>query len=278
MPDLHISSQDPGTYPEEPIFGSNELQEAIAGDYSIWLHMDGIKSTTMPWKLGDYGSRGVFSKDEIAELAKRHGFTRKQIRKLSKHIGFCLDRESVVNLVRVQRSMAEARARKRTKMAHNAAKRGEFAKAAALIADLVDHFACETRTSSALEEAQRLGAADVIEKKAYVEALRELRKTPDAAFEMSPVNASSAWDDRRKHVVWECCYFFLETGRPVTYMPTDDSPHGGRLADLIQDVVRRVTKNSLTLSPGTIRRDIDMFKNPDPTVFHGDDPRAVYLS
>ena len=80
-------------------------------DYSIWLHFDGI-NTSAPWRLGSYGDDGAISDSDLLELADRFDLSIDLLQTLSRQLGYSLDVDSEVNLVRIKRSKAIERADK----------------------------------------------------------------------------------------------------------------------------------------------------------------------
>ncbi|QFU07186.1 hypothetical protein PARPLA_00870 [Rhodobacteraceae bacterium THAF1] len=264
-------------YPPLPVFGCDAGEDQDPNDYSIWVHRDGVKSFAMRWRLSDYGEGGALDAAQVAEIAERHDLGPEAARLLSRQIGYCLDIDSAVNSIEVSRAIALRRAVERCEKALKAARRGKIEEAVEMIFDLSDHFSLEDRPADALQIAKEIGSAATVEASDFVAALERLNDTPDAAFDMSPRDRRNLFDGRRRQIVWECCYLFLDIGRDVTYATTDRGVPGGPLIDLVQDVTRMINLFDCTLSAPTIRKDIELFMNPDPTVDHGDDPRSKFL-
>lgn len=69
---------------------------------SVYVHFDGIKQT-LPFRLADYGDDGALNEDQIEDLAKSFQLETSLARDLSILLGYSLDIDSEVNLVRVKR-------------------------------------------------------------------------------------------------------------------------------------------------------------------------------
>lgn len=67
----------------------------------IYLHFDGIKRT-LPFDLADYGDSGALTEDQIAVVAERCDLDTALAKELSILLGYALDLESEVGLVRVK--------------------------------------------------------------------------------------------------------------------------------------------------------------------------------
>ncbi|WP_198133305.1 hypothetical protein [Roseobacter sp. AzwK-3b] len=68
----------------------------------IYMHFDGIKQT-LPFRLADYGDNGALSEDHIEILAQSFQLDTNLTRYLSVLLGYSLDIDSEVNLVRIRR-------------------------------------------------------------------------------------------------------------------------------------------------------------------------------
>ena len=68
----------------------------------VRMHFDGIKQT-IPLLLADYGDDGALSEDQIVDLAQSFRLDINLTRKLSVLLGYSLDIDSEVSLVRVKR-------------------------------------------------------------------------------------------------------------------------------------------------------------------------------
>ena len=253
-------------FPDEPEFGPIDND-----DVSIFIPMPDAKKTALKFRFSDNGNPVALPEHDIEELVAKHGRPVRKVRELSRCISNCLHPEAFVCPVEIKRSVALERAKKRIEKAIESTRRGKVAESLKLIAPLSHQFGSEKSRSKILAKAKGLGAAETPDAKAYLAALVRLSKTPGAAFDLSPLDRRKIWDDRRKLISWECCRAWEECGFKVTYRPGDDGSVGGPLIDFIRDVIGRLTTMGVTPSPETIRRDIDLFKNPDPTVYRGED-------
>jgi len=68
----------------------------------VYMHFDGIKET-LPLRLNDYGDDGALREDQIQNLAKDFQLDINLARDLSVLVGYSLDIDSEVSLVRVTR-------------------------------------------------------------------------------------------------------------------------------------------------------------------------------
>lgn len=237
----------------------------VSGDFSIWLSTDGI-NTSAPWRLGSYGDDGALSDSDVSELAERFKLSAALLQTLSQRLGYCLDVDSEVNLVRIKRSTAIERADKELKKAAKLAKelQAAAAKLTTLLTPLSDQFALRKEDAALLLVAK--AQADEVSNKVAdaVTAIQTVRDTPGAAAVMSPFSKVYVWDKRRQYVVETCCYAWLEAGRPVTYSSKErtekGTDRGGPLMDFLQAVVIRLTDPPRELSQETIRKDLDRLK------------------
>jgi hypothetical protein len=235
------------------------------GDYSIWLSMDGIRPS-VPWRLGSYGDDGALSDTDLSELAERFDLPSDLLRTLSQQLGYCLDVESEVNLVRVKRSKAIERAGSDLEKALKLTETMEAAakKLAALLEPLSTQFA-NSKEDAAMLPAARAKAQELCSTIAATnDAIKAIRRTSGAAAVMTPFNKVHVWDMRRKYVVETCCHAWKEAKRSMTYTSNDDAPKGkkreGPLVDFIQAIVVRLSDPPKELSVETIKKDIDRLK------------------
>ncbi|MGQ3488085.1 hypothetical protein [Roseovarius pacificus] len=87
---------------EHPPKGSEEASQTVDPVDDVYMHFDGIKQT-LPFLLGDYGDDGALSEDQIRGLAKEFQLDINLARDLSVLVGYSLDIDSEVSLVRVKR-------------------------------------------------------------------------------------------------------------------------------------------------------------------------------
>lgn len=234
-------------------------------DYSIWLHFDGI-NTSAPWRLGSYGDDGAISDSDLLELADRFDLSIDLLQTLSRQLGYSLDVDSEVNLVRIKRSKAIERADKELSRAAKLAADIQIAagKLSKLLAPLDDQFA-RSKDDSAVLLAAKAQAAELRNTvTAAIAAITTVQRTPGAAAVMAPFNKTHVWDKRRQNVIETCCYVWLEAGRAVTYSSQErtkkGTERGGPFIDFLQAVAIKLTDPPRELSQETIRKDIDRFK------------------
>lgn len=235
------------------------------GDYSIWLSMDGIVQS-VPWRLGSYGDDGALSDTDLSKLAEWFDLPTDLLQTLSHQLGFCLDVESEVKLVRVKRSKAIERAGSNLEKALKLTETMEAAaqKLAALLESLSTQFA-NSKEDAAMLPAARARAHELCSTIASTnDAIEAIRRTSGAAAVMTPFNKVHVWDKRRQYVVETCCHTWSEAKRSITYTSNDAAPKGrkreGPLVDFIQAIVVRLSDPPKELSVETIKKDIDRFK------------------
>lgn len=185
---------------------------------------------------------------------------------LSKQLGYCLDVESEVNLVAINRKTALDRAKEPLEDAARLAKRieSDIHKIAQHMNLLSDQFKRHEEDGKVLQSAKAqvqtvLQASIGLEK-----AIDHVIKTPGAAADMSPLNKNHVWDKRRQNIIETCCYMWQDAGLKISYSTVSDGSkpdrHAGLLIVFIQEITKLVTEPAQTLSTNTIKKDIDRFK------------------
>lgn len=237
------------------------------GDYSIYPHMDGIKSS-MSWKLGCYGERGALSKDMIGSLAEQFDLPTKLVRELSVFLGNCLnnDDDIAINLTEVRRSQAIERGQKHLKQLLRKAKQSSIGpqELRNALGSLSTYFAATPEDGDLLDQVlDKLETATTLTQD-VIDDIRHILVTPGAVAEMSPRDKRFLRDKRRQYIVESCCYIWKDAGRPLTYTTYSDGRPGGQrqgpLVNFIQAVVKMITEPGQILSGETIRVDIDDFR------------------
>jgi hypothetical protein len=227
--------------------------------------MDGIKLSA-PWKLAAYGDDGALSDADQAALADSFGLEANVVETLSQQLGYCLDTESEVTLVAVNRAKAIHRAQAPLEEAAGLSKRLErdIQKIANLLEGLSDQFKVQKEDAQVLPSAKAHVDAVVKASHGLLASIVRAIDTTGAAVDISPLNANHVSDKRRQHVIETCCYAWRDAGRKLTYTTVSDGSkadrHAGPLIDFIQDVTRRVTDPSKELSTNTIKKDIDRLR------------------
>lgn len=243
--------------------------EASPGDYSIYLPIDRIKISALPFRIGDYGEAGIFTEAECKKLAVHHGLELVRVVELSVLVGNALDAESYVSFVRISRSRVQER------LAATAEGKRLRAK------PLLDNIDVINQVFAALSLPYFVplseGQADTAPMAGAPEAIwgtvnRNLslskphRPIPfDVASKvLVPDDYRTEADDRRRAVVEQCCYIALDIGWALSFT-TDPSlqrcQRTGRLVNLIKDVVQLATDPSLIISGDTIVGDLDLVRH-----------------
>ncbi|HEV8036131.1 hypothetical protein [Yoonia sp.] len=227
--------------------------QAADEDFAIYPHRDHITQASMPFKLHDYGDKGAFNEDQIRELSDRHSLTIEQIRELSRLVGYALDIESQVSLVSISRTTAARRLRNRKLGKRNRDKQLDAAEANALF----DGFGCDVRVA---EEAvvSRSNSGAPTRHEMHHDGVT-IVSLDDAQRILQPDDRTKERDSRRILVVEACCYVARDAGWRVTY--TSDSTalkdqRGGRLINLIKDVIAMVSHNAHKASVHTLKDDL----------------------
>ena len=241
-------------------------------DFSIYIHRDGIRLSAK-WKIRAYGDGGALSESDMTNVAEKFDFPKERIRRLSRELGYCLDEESEVNLIEINRSRALERASLALEKAVKRAKNAEhqIERIGSILEGLDNYFAKSATDEGMLERTKALVAVAATSSAELPNALVKLLETDGAAADMSPTSKTKISDGRRRQVVRHCCYTWNAACRHVgVTVVSDASKKGqkhGQLIDFIQMVIGMVTDPSSELSGETIKVDIDHFKetlkNPD---------------
>lgn len=232
---------------------SNPLQD----DYSIYPDRDHVTQDAVPFILGDYGDDGVFSDQQISDLAERHDLTEEHLRELSQLIGYSLDIDAYANLITITRSKIQSRL--------NSGK----------LPTVHDDHSFDVKEANALFESLGLEVSvvydpfDVIRNDSSdkIEADPTVKKRviglDEALRILQPDDRRRERDGRRLLVAESCSYIALDAGWPITY--TTDSTalknqRGGRLIALIKDVIRMTSRDEYVASVHTLKTDIEMVR------------------
>lgn len=231
--------------------------EELPHDCAIYPHRDYVTADAMPFKLADYGEEGALTEEQIQTICARHRLSTAQVRELSLLVGYSLDIDTKISHVTISRATVESRLHDRRLAKRNRDRQLDVGGANALFesfglkvvvaedveptkSDSDQKNAAETRTDGILEvsldEAQRI---------------------------LQPDDRRKERDNRRLFVVESCCYVALAAGWSLTYT-TDSSveknQRGGRLINLIQDVIGMVSQNSRIASVHTLKSDIELVR------------------
>ena len=170
----------------EPPFKADAFPAAEVKE-TIYLHKDGIR-TSAAWRLADYEEQGALSEENLATLAEQFDLPQPILQTLSIVIGNCLDTESLVNWITVNRGVAIKRANKALEDAARLAKRVEqdLATMGRLLAPLSDDFASQGEQQGVLASAQQRTTAAQKAASGLHEAIDRVIRLPGSAADMSP--------------------------------------------------------------------------------------------
>lgn len=241
---------------------SNEAPD----DYSIYLPIDRIKTTDLPFRISDYREEGIFTDDEQKALAEKHGLAADLTKELSLLVGNALDCNSYVSFVRISRSRVQRRldaglAGKRLITKPMLDDVGSINQVFAALA--LPHFVHavgnppeDIRMAGPPEEIWGTGGRNLAISGPLIPV-----KLDVARKVLVPDDYRTEADERRRAVVEQCCYVAMDGGWPLSFS-TESSlvkrQRTGRLVDLITDVVRLATDPPNTISGETIVSDIEL--------------------
>jgi hypothetical protein len=230
-------------------------------DYSIYLNIDRIKTTDLPFRIADYREEGIFTDDEQKVLAERHGLAAKHIKELSLLVGNALDCNSDVSFVRISRSRVQRR------LDH--ALNGKRMRTKPLLDDIDSinrAFVSLSLPYFVPTSDDRPGGHHIAEAPEGFSGNRPTDSRIPVSLKLAravlvPDDYRTEADERRRTVVVQCCYVALDAGWPLSFS-TDPSlvksQRTGRLVNLIRDVVRLTTDPQITLNGDTIVSDIEV--------------------
>jgi hypothetical protein len=221
-------------------------------DYAVYPHRDNVKLDAIDFALGDYGGSGVFSEDKVLSLAERHKLSREQSRELSRLIGYSLDVDSQTSFITISQSKAKRRMADRNK--------GKSHRNIELNADDANALFASLGLKVAVMENADQAQDDTLREVNDTDGNMQFVTLEEARRILQPDNLRKERDNRRLLVVESCCYVALDAGWRLTY--TTDSTRlknqrGGRLINLIQDVIEMVTNGRRDISVHTIKKDIE---------------------
>lgn len=243
----------------------NKRSSVQSGDYSIFVQIDGIKSSA-PWRINSYEDDGALSESDLLELAEQHTLPSSILVPLSQNLGYCLDTESMVGPVRINRAVALERAQEPLQEAARLARRVEsdIKKISTYLEGLSDHFKQQKEDALILRSAKSHVEALLQTSVGLEIAIDGVIKTPGSAAVMTPFNKTHVADGRRRHVIETCCYAWMEAGRSLTFTSQErtygGTDRGGPLIDFLQAVVVKLTDPPTMLSGETIRKDIERLR------------------
>lgn len=241
---------------------NGEASQAISGadrssdDYAIHPHRDNVSAGTPPFKLEDYGDKGALNEEQILTLSKRHGLSVEHVRELSRLVGYSLDVDTRVSLVTISRATVERRLQDRRLGKRNRDMELNASEANALFDSFGLNVVVAEETGAPRTKLDTSEASEARDNVTYV-SLDEARRI------LQPDNRRREVDNRRLHVVESCCYVAQDAGWSLTYT-TDNTltknQRGGRLIELIKDVIAMASHGARVASVHTLKSDIELVR------------------
>lgn len=226
-------------------------------DYAIYPHRDNITADAMPFKLADYGDEGALTEDQIRTISARHRLSMGQVHELSRLVGYSLDVDTKISHVTISRATVESRLHDR-----KLAKRNRDEQLGAPEANaLFESFGLKVVVPEDAEP-----TASVSEQKKVPETRSDgiLEVSLDEAQRiLQPNDRRKERDNRRLLIAESCCYVALDAGWSLTYTTNSiatKNQRGGRLINLIQDIIGMVSQNSRIASVHTLKSDIELVR------------------
>lgn len=238
---------------DKPGSGSEELPD----DYAIYPHRDHVTADAMPFKLADYGEEGALTELQIQTIIARHGLSETQARELSRLVGYSLDLDTKISHVTISRTKVESRLHDRRLAKRNRDRQLDAAEANALF----ESFGLKLVVAEDVEPTK----SDSDQKKAAETRTDGIRAVSldEAQRILQPDDRRKERDNRRIFIVESCCYVALDAGWSLTYTTdstVEKNQRGGRLINLIQDVIGMVSQNSRIASVHTLKSDIELVR------------------
>lgn len=226
-----------------------------ADDYAIYPHRDHVTADAMPFKLADYGDEGALTEEHIQTISARHSLTMDQARELSRLVGYSLDVDTRISHVTISRATVESRLHDRKLAKRNRDEQLGAPEANALFESFGLKVVVESDAKPTTSDSEQPNASKSQREDVESVSLDEARRI------LQPNDRRKERDNRRLLVVESCCYIALDAGWSVTY--TTDSTakknqRGGRLIDLIKEVIALVSHNAQIASVHTIKSDIEL--------------------
>ncbi len=227
--------------------------ETSVEDQAIYHHEDHVTERAIPFKLEDYEDGGALNADQCSALCEQYGLTKAQLEELSRLVGYALDEDAHINFVKVSRAQVLRRFANKSLGRRNPNASLDVADANALFTSL----GLEADLSVEGIGQSRATSANGCSDNTKIISLREAQRI------LQPDNRRKAVDGRRQAVVECCCYVAQDAGWPLTYT-TDDSltkeQRGGRLIELIQDVIGMTSHSGRKYRGHTLKDDIERIK------------------
>ena len=226
-------------------------------DHAIYPHRDNASAGATPFTLDDYGDRGAFTEGQKVTLSERHGLSMEQARELSRLVGYSLDVDSQVSLVTINRVTVQRRLHDRRLAKRNRDLQLNAPEANALFDSFGFKVIVAEETGALRAEADNPRVFETRTDDVASVSLDEARRV------LQPDDRRKERDSRRLLVVESCCYVAQDAGWSLTY--TTDSTltknqRGGRLIELIKDVIMMVSHGARIASVHTLKSDIELVR------------------
>lgn len=231
--------------------------EGLPDDYAIYPHRDHVTADAIPFKLADYGEDGALTEEQIQTICARHGLSNAQAHELSRLLGYSLDVDTMISHITISRTTVESRLHDRRLAKRNRDRQLDAAEANALFESfglkvVVAEEAAPTKSDSEHTNTAETQTAGILEV-----SLDEAQRI------LQPDDRRKERDNRRIFIVESCCYVALDAGWSLTYTTdstVEKNQRGGRLINLIQDVIGMVSQNSRIASVHTLKSDIELVR------------------
>ena len=228
-------------------------QETWPEDLAIYRHDDFVTEKAIDFKLNDYRDDGALTAEQCRMLPGRHAMNGAEVEELSRLIGYALNKDAHINFVKVSRAQVLRRLANKSLGRRNPNATLDVAGANALLASL----RLEADLSVEGIGQSRAASANSRSDDPKIISLREAQRI------LQPDNRRKAVDGRRQAVVECCCYVAQDAGWPLTYTTNDILPseqRGGRLIELIQDVIEMTSHSGRKYRGHTLKDDIERIK------------------
>ena len=218
-------------------------------DLAIYQHLDGVTGRPIPFKLKDYGDDGALDTTQCDTLRARYGLTEAQVAELSRLVGYALDKDSHINFIKLSRQTVLRRLFDKSLGRRQPDEMLDASSANVLLASL----GLETRLRVEDPDEPQGASAGASDGTLQVITQRKARRL------LQPDDRSKAIDGRRQAIVQCCCYVALDAGWTLTYttdFKATRDQRGGRLIELIKNVIGMVSHNAQIGSVHTLKADL----------------------
>lgn len=252
-----------------PTKSTRRSSSATLDDYSIYVRVDRLNRTDLPFRIADYHEEGIFTDDQLHFLVERHGLNTDLVSELSVLVGNALDINSYVGFVRVSRSrvqrrLADALKGKRVRSIPMLDDVGMINQVFAALT--LPHFVPvagdpprKIRMAGPPDEIFGTGGRSLAIEGPPVPISLEIARSV-----LVPDDRRTETDERRRAVVEQCCYIAQDAGWSISFTTDSTLPRNqrtGRLIELIKDVIRLSTYPSIAPSGDTIVSDIELARD-----------------